>query len=145
MRFALLLLVASCQMSVPEPSTPQPAPAPAPVPGPGPTLGPAPAATPDGGAPTALECMSDEHGRGTTCCHTEGEPGFRHWESCRGPQLGKPCHRRGDCDIDCECDRALLHHDGQTGATGHCEGAPPSGEWTCEIDEAGKITSLIID
>jgi hypothetical protein len=123
MRFAVLIAVASCQQMPPAPPPPPAAPA----------------------TTAAVECLSDERQWGTTCCHSEGEPGFHHWTSCRGPQLGKVCHRRGDCDIDCECDRALVHHDGETGVTGHCEGPPPSGQWTCEVDEAGKVTSLIID
>jgi hypothetical protein len=144
MRFAVVLLVASCQMSVPEPA-PVPAPHAPAVPRDAPEPADPRIGWPKEDAAAAVECMRDERQWGTTCCHTEGEPGRRVWQSCHGPQLGKVCHRRGDCDVMCECDRALLHHDGETGATGRCEGAPPSGEWTCEIDEAGKVTSLIID
>ena len=147
------LVAAGCQMSVPAPA---PAPAPAPLHAPhapavpddaqaeplDPALGwPAP----DGGSQPTITCMADERRWGSTCCRTEGAPGRRRWQACHGPQLGKVCHRRGDCDIACECDRAFVHHDGKTGVTGHCAGAPMSGVWTCELDEHGRVTSLIID
>lgn len=92
----------------------------------------------------AVDCMSDERQWGTTCCRSQGV-GRRRWMSCRGPQLGKTCHKKSDCDITCGCDPSLIHHDGETGATGHCTGTMPSGEWLCTLDEAGRVSSLIID
>jgi hypothetical protein len=88
--------------------------------------------------------MSDERQWGSTCCRLEGH-GHGRWLSCRGPQLGKPCHAKTDCDMTCECDRSLVHHDGQTGVAGTCTGGLPSGVWLCTLDEAGHVTSIIID
>jgi hypothetical protein len=47
--------------------------------------------------------------------------------------------------MTCECDSNLVHHDGQTGVTGSCVGGMRSGVWLCTLDEAGRVTSLIID
>src|SRR5450432_533074 len=138
MRFALLVFVIACQSGSPMPAPPAPA---------GPVANRVDAATPAAPATvtTKTECMSDERQWGTTCCRITSEGGRRHWMSCRGPQLGKVCHRKSDCDIACSCDRNLVHHDGRTGVTGHCSGDKPSGEWLCELDDDGKVTSLIID
>jgi len=133
MRFALVVLLVACQSGSPVPAPPA---APAPI---------ADASIPAAPLTTKTECMSDERQWGTTCCRIQGAPGRRRWMSCRGPQLGKVCHRRGDCDIACSCDRNLVHHDGQSGATGHCSGDKPSGEWLCELDDNGLVSSLIID
>jgi len=149
----LAIGLATCQMETSAPTTPAaPAQAPrdAPVTINDAALDPASGVVPIDArvlVPTAADagCMSDERQWGTTCCRTEGAPGRRRWMSCRGPQLGKECHKKGDCDITCGCDRALVHHDGKTGVTGHCTGFMPSGEWLCVIDEAGKVGSLIID
>ena len=91
-----------------------------------------------------VTCMSDERRWGTTCCRTS-QHGRRTSMSCRGPQLGKSCTRRTDCDLACACDRSLIHHDGQTGVVGTCSGYQPSGEWLCRLDDQGGVTSLIID
>jgi hypothetical protein len=106
------------------------------------------AAPPMHPAPTAAaaaSCMSDERQFGTTCCRSEAARGEHRELTCRGPQLGKTCHKKSDCDIICECDRSLVHHDGMTGVAGTCGGFLPPGEWLCELDEDGKVTSLILD
>jgi hypothetical protein len=151
MRFALLCLVA-CQSGAPTSVAP-PVGSPARASSPDAAIANPDAAIANPDAAVALgsaaqpkiECMSDERQWGTTCCRTEGAPGRRRWLSCRGPQLGKVCHRRGDCDIACSCDRSLAHHEGMTGVTGHCSGDKPSGVWLCELDDDGKVSSLIID
>ena len=88
--------------------------------------------------------MSDERRWGTTCCRSKPERGH-HALVCRGPQLGKACHKKSDCDIQCGCDRSLVHHDGDTGVTGRCIGFLPPGEWLCTLDDSGRVSSLIID
>ncbi len=74
--------------------------------------------------------------------------------SCRGPRIGSPCTRKGDCDIACFCqgnqNGPELSSDsgpasGATGLTGVCGGTLWAGAWMCQIDEAGKVTRIIID
>ena len=112
-----------------------------------------PSPTPEAGAPTPMEaatCMSDEHLYGTTCCHRE-DPNPGGMLECRGPQIGKPCNKRGDCDVICECDAqsdaGSPWSDQECGAcnSAHCGGFIPDGVWICIRDESGKVTSLIVN
>jgi hypothetical protein len=95
--------------------------------------------------PAMAPCMSDERQFGTTCCRSERARGEHRALVCRGPQLGKPCQKASDCDIQCGCDPAYLQKDGQTGVTGTCIGYLPPGEWLCTLNESGRVSSLIID
>jgi len=75
--------------------------------------------------------------------------------SCDGPQIGKACRAKGDCDVVCSCDPDSAHlgggtppqgpADGTRGAVGHCGGRLQVGTWMCEIDEHGAVTHVIVD
>jgi hypothetical protein len=128
-KLALLVLVA-CH------PTPQP-PLPAPI---------ANHVAVDAGGPVqTIECFSNERRIGNTCCHKDGaaDRGELAWQACRGPQLGKLCHRRGDCDIACSCDQTWVSHDGTVGVTGHCSGGLRTDDWACELDEHGRVWNLV--
>jgi hypothetical protein len=95
-----------------------------------------------------MECWSDEQRFGNTCCRKEAaveRQGELPWQACRGPQLGKECHRSGDCDIACSCDRQWTNHDGVAGVTGRCSGGKRTDDWLCELDEHGLVSSWNID
>ena len=74
---------------------------------------------------------------------------------CHGPQVGKACTKKGDCDIACSCDDphqrlnprdgAIGPKDGTTGITGHCAGSLQIGVWMCQINEQGVVSHLIVD
>jgi hypothetical protein len=103
---------------------------------------------------------SDDVRYGSTCCEQTTNAGEPHAPGeivldCHGPQIGKPCTRKGDCDILCACpgqDGPLSNDDGPSGpvdgtkgVTGTCSGILQVGVWRCEIDEDGKVTHVIID
>lgn len=108
-----------------------------------PTTDAAPPPPPATGAP-AVTCMSDERQFGTSCCRAQPRPS-RTSLTCRGPQIGQACRKKSDCDIICRCDDALVHKDGLTGVTGTCGGTLLAGQWMCELDAKGAVSSLIID
>jgi hypothetical protein len=87
-----------------------------------------------------MQCRSDERRTGNTCCRKDGEPS---WLACRGPQLGKACHRRGDCDIACSCNEKWSHPGGTAGLAGHCTGGGRTGDGVCVLDERGLVSGLI--
>jgi hypothetical protein len=117
-------------------------------------------AGPDARLAAAAACGYGEERWGTTCCKAEGRdeegksPGMV-FLSCRGPQIGKPCRAKTDCDIACSCDdpdEPLGNHntpqgpaDGTTGAIGHCTGLRQIGVWMCDIDENGRVGHVIVD
>jgi hypothetical protein len=93
---------------------------------------------------------------GTTCCESVGEGDRRYpgevYLQCRGPQIGKPCKSKNDCDIVCSCalPGALGKDedgpkDGTPGVTGHCDGTLRVGTWMCQIDEKGLVAHWIVD
>ena len=110
---------------------------------------------------TVTPCSPTEDVRfGSTCCRrtaTKGEPRMPGATvlDCRGPQVGQPCARKTDCDVVCACpgqggrlsnmDGPSGPADGTTGIIGTCGGIVQVGVWRCEIDEAGKVTHVIID
>jgi hypothetical protein len=112
-------------------------------------------------APVAGTCTGpNERLWGTTCCEHEPDPGDARFPGqiatdCHGPQVGKPCARRGDCDIACSCDPPgeLLRPgqggqgpaNGTRGVTGTCTGVIQIGVWMCRIDENGVVGHVILD
>ncbi len=95
---------------------------------------------------------------GTTCCDVIDNHGVRFPGQqtliCRGPQVGRPCQRKQDCDLVCFCeDHGMLSPGagapgpppGTSGHTGVCGGTLQAGVWMCEIDEKGLTTRVIID
>ena len=97
-------------------------------------------------APVA-DCAPAERQWGTTCCRIEKRerPSHDSGMVCRGPNLGKTCAKKADCDLACQCDAKYIHKDGLTGVTGTCIGGQPAGEWLCILDENGRVVSRIID
>lgn len=95
---------------------------------------------------------------GVTCCSftriMPEDPGST-IVSCHGPQLGQPCAKASDCDINCLCDahgqRATRRSgprgpkDGTRGIVGECGGMLERGVWRCIIDDKGRVTHKIID
>jgi hypothetical protein len=75
--------------------------------------------------------------------------------SCRGPQIGKPCQRKQDCDVACFCGaqqgpldpraRPAGPPDGTRGHTGVCGGTLQAGVWMCQINDKGLVSRMIID
>ncbi len=68
--------------------------------------------------------------------------------------MGRPCTRKGDCDVACFCNghengpdpqRYSGPASGTTGITGVCGGTLWTGAWMCQLDEAGKVSRVIID
>jgi len=109
--------------------------------------------------------MRGQRRYGSTCCESvradseyelPRSPGAVITE-CNGPQIGRPCTSRKDCDVACFCDphadRVLLRPgdapsgppDGTRGVTGSCGGRIQVGVSICEIDEFGKVVHKIID
>ena len=109
--------------------------------------------------PAATSCEgSDRRAYGSTCCEVNREPDKipgMVFLSCDGPQIGKPCHAKGDCDVVCSCDPPDAHlgggtppagpTDGTRGAVGRCGGRLQVGTWMCEIDEHGIVGHVIVD
>jgi hypothetical protein len=110
-------------------------------------------------APAVETCDGpDQRLYGTTCCTVEKidehhkYPGMT-FLTCRGPQVGKACHSKRDCDVACSCDgdspgRPGDRHgpkDGTKGVTGRCADSRQIGVWMCDIDEKGVVTHLIVD
>jgi hypothetical protein len=110
--------------------------------------------------PTAATCAgSDEKLYGSTCCRSSGKgageasPGAIIL-SCHGPQIGKACTRRSDCDLACFCEvqtGPLSNTSGPSGpaigtkgVTGACGGLLQMGVWMCQIDENGVVIHRII-
>ena len=97
---------------------------------------------------------------GTTCCESEKIsedrkfPGMAYL-TCTGPQIGKPCKAKGECDIACSCDdpKQRLNpsngpigpKDGTRGVVGICAGQLQIGVWMCRIDEHGVVSHMIVD
>ena len=126
---------------------------------PAPPAPPPPAPPPP--APVATDCVgSDRRLYGTTCCDVERIEQDRKYPGqiylhCRGPQIGRACHAKADCDVACSCDppdRPLSPGagpqgpaDGTTGVTGACVGQLAIGVWMCRLDEDGKVSHMIVD
>ncbi|MFT3699028.1 MAG: hypothetical protein QM831_38135 [Kofleriaceae bacterium] len=105
------------------------------------------APTPPAAPVVKADCLPDERQWGTTCCRIEKtqRPSHDSGMHCRGPNLGKACTKKGDCDLECQCDAQYIHKDGLTGVGGTCIGGQPAGEWLCILDENGRVVSRIID
>lgn len=114
---------------------------------------PAPLASADASPVDATPCLRDERQYGTSCCRTElhGPMGYT---SCRGPNVGAPCTRKGDCDLMCGCDDPTGPPpmqgspprgptDGTRGVTGRCMGSIVDGAWYCVVDEHGTVSHFI--
>ena len=100
----------------------------------------------------------DRRAYGSTCCDVDREPDKipgQVFLSCSGPQIGKACRAKGDCDVVCSCDPPDAHlgggtdpqgpPDGTRGAVGRCGGRLQVGTWMCEIDEHGVVGHVIVD
>ena len=101
----------------------------------------------------------DQRKYGTTCCTAFGtrQTGFPGQTilACNGPQIGSPCRRKQDCDVECSCGMAggpqppgrpkRSPPSGARGRKGVCGGELLVGVWMCEIDEKGLVTHKIID
>jgi len=155
--------VLACRTPPPPPAPPAPRAAPLPAPD-------APPAT-DAALPDATGAVSiaptpsqpacegpDRRAYGSTCCDLNREPDMipgMVYLSCYGPQIGKACHARRDCDVVCSCDPPDAHlgggtppagpPDGTRGAVGHCGGRMQIGTLMCEIDEHGIVGHIIVD
>jgi hypothetical protein len=118
-----------------------------------------PSAPPPSG-PIVTSCVGPRKRlHGTTCCESKGSQETDHpgevFLDCSGPQIGKTCTKKGDCDVVCFCKgQATLISpgagpagpaDGTRGQTGVCGGTLQVGVWTCEIDEKGAVTHVIVD
>jgi hypothetical protein len=118
--------------------------------------------TPDAETPDAeIECVGRDARRwGTTCCHLTGGPREQRTPgevvmTCDGPNVGRPCTRKSDCDVACSCDppTAFLSPDDDTnspadgtrGVTGRCAGVFQIGVWRCRIDDQGVVGHEIVD
>lgn len=111
-------------------------------------------------APPPACTGTDQRLYGSTCCrvtratHENRFPG-QTFLSCVGPQVGKPCTKKGDCDIACSCDaddsprdprdERSGPKDGTKGLTGFCSGRRQAGVWMCDIDENGVVSHVIVD
>jgi hypothetical protein len=124
-------------------------------PSPVPTTSPPPAAL----STAAPSCDgADRRLYGSTCCEVnrieDKVPGMVYL-SCAGPQIGKACRAKGDCDVVCSCDPPDAYlgggtpprgpADGTRGAVGRCGGRLQIGTWMCQIDEHGTVTHVIVD
>ena len=164
-----LILVVACETGARDARAPTPAPTPTTRPTPLVTAEPTATTPTTVAAPTtvataivstsALPC--DRRGQrrlGTACCespegHERRNPG-QVILRCEGPRVGRPCSRKGDCDIACFCHGHQIGpapqsysgpREGSTGITGVCGGTLWAGAWMCQLDENGKVTPVIID
>lgn len=120
---------------------------------------PTPSASP--ASLTPPECTgANEQLHGSTCCekHAISEqnkyPG-QVFLDCHGPQIGRACSAKTDCDVVCSCepdsglksprDDPAGPKDGTRGAQGRCSGRLQIGVWMCQIDEKGVVTHVIVD
>ncbi len=120
---------------------------------------PPPAPTATSSAPA--DCVGpDRRLRGSTCCTVTRISNERRFPGqeflrCEGPQIGRPCTSKRDCDVACSCDaddsprdpRDERHapKEGTKGLTGFCSGRRQIGVWMCDIDEDGAVTHIIVD
>ena len=121
---------------------------------------PTPSSPPPPGAPTVTSCVgSNKRLYGSTCCEARGSRQEEHpgevFLDCSGPQIGKACAKKADCDVVCFCkgQTSLVSPgasqagpaDGTRGQTGFCGAQLQVGVWMCEIDEKGAVTHVIVD
>jgi hypothetical protein len=162
----LVFLIACAPASAPAqpPPSDDPATAPQPIatsamPAPAPSSAPAPTSL--ASSLTPPECTgADEQLRGSTCCQRHAirdeskHPG-QVFLDCHGPQIGKSCTAKTDCDVVCSCepdDGLKSPHDdpsgpkdGTRGVQGVCRGRLQIGVWMCQIDERGVVSHVIVD
>ncbi len=121
---------------------------------------PTPSSVPPAVAPIVTSCVGPRKRlHGTTCCESKGSQETDHpgevFLECSGPQIGKTCTKKGDCDVVCFCkgqptlvspgDDRAGPADGTRGQTGVCGAKLQVGVWMCEIDEKGAVTHVIVD